>query len=80
MTYEMGNQQPLHRTRVRYRNTTTATHSPAPKIDIEKFNKNKLDIKITAAHSQRFHIHMVQILTTYIYINNKYVQRPKKQQ
>jgi len=74
----MGNQQPLHRTRVGYRNTTTASHTPAPKMDIEMFSKNKLDIKVTAAYSKRFHIHTVQIFTTYVHINNKYVQRPKK--
>jgi hypothetical protein len=51
-----------------------------PKMDIEMFNKNKLDIKVTATYSKRFHIHTVQIFTAYIHINNKYVQRPKKQQ
>ena len=44
---------------------------PAPKMDMDMFNKNKLDIKVTAAYSKRFHIHTVQIFTTYIYINNK---------
>ena len=68
MTREMGNQQPLHRTMVSYRNTATATanHTPAPKMEIEMFNKTSWTLRLLLHTRKDF------IYTRFKYLRHTY--------